>query len=55
MPDSLQVKVSNEKAGSILLENNEYLFDYTTENHNAFVSLSMPVRAKSYANPKPQI
>lgn len=52
MPDSLQVKVSNEKAGSILLENNEYLFDYTTTNPDAFVSLSMPVRVKSYANPK---
>jgi len=52
MHDNLQVKVSNEKAGSILLENNEYLFDYTTDNHDAFVSLSMPVRAKSYANPK---
>ncbi|AHJ12461.1 type II toxin-antitoxin system HipA family toxin [Sulfurospirillum multivorans] len=52
MPDSLHVKVSNEKVGSILLENNEYIFDYTTENQDAFVSLSMPVRAKSYANPK---
>ena len=52
MPDSLQVKVSNEKAGTVLLENNEYVFDYTTGNKDAFVSLSMPVRAKSYANPK---
>ena len=52
MPDSLKVKVSNEKAGNILLENNEYLFDYTTNNQDTFVSLSMPVRTKSYANPK---
>ena len=52
MADSLHVKVSNEKIGSILLENNEYIFDYTTGNQDAFVSLSMPVRAKSYANPK---
>ena len=52
MVDSLHVKVSNEKIGSILLENNEYIFDYTTGNQDAFVSLSMPVRAKSYANPK---
>lgn len=52
MPDSLHVKVLNEKIGSILLENNEYIFDYTTGNQDAFVSLSMPVRAKSYANPK---
>jgi len=52
MPDSLHVKVSNEKVGTILLENNEYIFDYTTDNQDAFVSLSMPVRAKSYANPK---
>ena len=52
MPDSLHVKVCNEKSGSILLENNEYIFDYSTGNKDAFVSLSMPVRAKSYANPK---
>lgn len=52
MPDNLQVKVSNEKAGSILLENNEYIFDYTTTHPDAFVSLSMPVRAKSYAHSK---
>ena len=52
MADSLHVKVSNEKIGSILLENNEYIFDYTMGNQDAFVSLSMPVRAKSYANPK---
>ena len=52
MKDSLHVKVSTEKAGSILLENNEYVFGYTTDHQNAFVSLSMPVRAKSYVNPK---
>lgn len=52
MKDSLHVKVSSEKAGTILLENNEYIFDYTTDNQDAFVSLSMPVRAKSYVNPK---
>ncbi|NCB55370.1 MAG: type II toxin-antitoxin system HipA family toxin, partial [Epsilonproteobacteria bacterium] len=52
MKNSLHVKVSNEKAGTILLENNEYIFDYTTDNQDAFVSLSMPVRAKSYVNPK---
>lgn len=52
MPDSLHVKVSNENVGSILLENNEYIFDYTTNNQDAFVSLSMPVRTKNYANPK---
>jgi len=52
MKDSLHVKVSDEKVGGILLENNEYIFDYTTGNQDAFVSLSMPVRAKSYANPK---
>ena len=52
MKDSLHVKVSNEKAGTILLENNEYIFDYTTNAQDTFVSLSMPVRTKSYANPK---
>lgn len=52
MSDSLHVKVSNEKAGTILFENGEYIFDYDTNNHKAFVSLSMPVRAKSYVNRK---
>ncbi|MFW9618173.1 MAG: type II toxin-antitoxin system HipA family toxin [Epsilonproteobacteria bacterium] len=52
MKDNLHVKVFSEKAGTILLENNEYIFDYTTENQDAFVSLTMPVRAKSYAHSK---
>ncbi|WP_060826134.1 type II toxin-antitoxin system HipA family toxin [Sulfurospirillum cavolei] len=52
MKDSLHVKVSSEKAGTILLENNEYIFDYTTNAQDTFVSLSMPVRTKSYVNPK---
>jgi len=52
MQDSLHVKVLNQKAGSILLENNEYIFSYTTDNKDTFISLSMPVRTKSYAHPK---
>lgn len=40
MKDNLHVKVFSEKAGTILLENNEYIFDYTTENQDAFVSLT---------------
>ena len=52
MQDSLHVNVSKENAGNILLENNEYIFDYTTTHPDAFISLSMPVRAKSYAHPK---
>ncbi len=52
MQDSLHVKVLNQKVGNILLEHNEYIFDYNTPNANDFVSLSMPVRVKSYANPK---
>ena len=52
MPDSLHVKVTSTNAGTILLENNEYIFDYATQNLENFVSLSMPVRAKSYVSPK---
>lgn len=52
MPDSLYVKVVRTKVGTILFENNEYIFDYTTTDKEAFVSLSMPVRAKSYVNSK---
>ena len=52
MKDSLHVNVSSVQTGTIFLENNEYLFDYTTQNQESFVSLSMPVRVKSYASPK---
>ncbi len=52
MQDSLHVNVLGEKVGNILYENNEYIFTYTTQNQDTFVSLSMPIRTKSYANPK---
>lgn len=52
MQDSLHVNILGEKVGSILHENNEYIFTYTRQNLDTFVSLSMPVRVKSYANPK---
>ncbi|WP_024954349.1 type II toxin-antitoxin system HipA family toxin [Sulfurospirillum arcachonense] len=52
MRDSLHVKVSNEQAGTLTLENSEYVFDYATHDKESFVSLSMPVRTKSYVNNK---
>lgn len=52
MSDSLHVKVLNEPVGILVYENNEYIFDYNTDKKDNFVSLSMPVRAKSYVNHK---
>jgi len=39
MGNSLYVKVSNQQAGTLIYENNEYVFDYTTENKDNFISL----------------
>lgn len=52
MSDSLHVKVSNELVGTLVLENNEYIFDYSTQKQENFVSLSMTTRTKSYVNNK---
>ena len=52
MDDSLHVKVLNQKSGTLVYENNEYIFDYTTKNRDNFVALNMPIRAKSYVNDK---
>lgn len=52
MSGSLHVKVSNNSAGTLSFENNEYIFDYKTEQKENFISLSMLTRTKSYVNHK---
>ena len=52
MRDSLHVKVLNQEIGTLVYENKEYIFDYTTQIRDNFISLNMPVRSKSYVNYK---
>ena len=48
MSDFLTVKVDSKTAGVLLFEENEYIFSYKTEDKKEFISLTMPVRAKSW-------
>ncbi|MBU4111613.1 HipA N-terminal domain-containing protein, partial [bacterium] len=50
MENKLYVEVEKKLVGQLTKENDEFLFSYTIENKNAFISLTMQVRAKSYAN-----
>ncbi|MCI4410169.1 MAG: type II toxin-antitoxin system HipA family toxin [Thiotrichales bacterium] len=49
MNDKLSVWVAHQEVGVLCREQNEIVFRYTTEDETRFVSLTMPVRAKSYA------
>lgn len=48
MSDFLTVKVDSKTSGILSFEENEYIFSYKTEDKENFVSLTMPVRAKSW-------
>ncbi|MFA7092360.1 MAG: type II toxin-antitoxin system HipA family toxin [Arcobacteraceae bacterium] len=48
MNDFLTVKVDSKTAGVLSFEENEYIFSYKTEDKKEFISLTMPVRAKSW-------
>lgn len=48
MSDFLTVKVNSKTLGVLSFEENEYIFSYKTEDKKDFVSLTMPVRAKSW-------
>lgn len=50
MKDSLEVNVNCEKAGNLVFENQEYIYSYSSENKNDYLSLTMPIRTKSYTN-----
>jgi len=50
MKDSLEVNVNGKKVGYLVFENNEYIYSYTGDDKNDYISLTMPVRVKSYAN-----
>lgn len=46
--DELKVKVDNSHTGTLLYEEDEYLFTYDTQCKDDFISLTMPVRKKPY-------
>ena len=48
MNDFLTVKVDSKISGLLSFEENEYIFSYKTEDKKDFISLTMPVRAKSW-------
>lgn len=48
MSDFLTVKVDSKISGVLSFEENEYIFSYKTEDKKDFISLTMPVRAKSW-------
>ena len=48
MSDDLNVNVNGHYVGRLLKENERFIFNYISQNSTDFVSLTMPVRAKSY-------
>jgi len=48
MADKLNIKVDNKQIGKLLKENDEYLFSYEVEDKQSYISLTMPVRQKSF-------
>ena len=48
MSDFLTVKVDSKISGVLSFEENEYIFSYKIEDKKDFISLTMPVRAKSW-------
>ncbi len=52
MKDRLFVNVNKHLAGKLAVEQSEYIFSYQSQNRDDFVSLTMPVRDKSYIHTK---
>ena len=50
MKDNLFVKVNNHVAGKLAFETSEYIFSYKSEDKDNFISLTMPLREKSYVH-----
>lgn len=48
--DELEVFVNKDTVGSLVYENDEYIYNYTSQNKNDYISLTMPVRSKNYVN-----
>jgi len=52
MNNSLKVQIHDNESGNIVIEENEYIYSYQTEDKNNFISLTMPVRKKPYIHNK---
>lgn len=50
--NELKVFIANQPAGYLVKDRNEFLLNYSSNVDQDFVSLTMPVRAKSYAAPR---
>ena len=48
----LNVKVDLNSVGKLIKENEEFIFSYTSENKNDFISLIMPIRQKPFIHNK---
>ena len=48
MEDNLIVKVDKNISGTLSFEKDEYIFSYETNDNNNFISLTMPIRNKSW-------
>ena len=49
---NLNVKVDLNSIGKLIKENEEFIFSYTSENKDDFISLIMPIRQKPYIHNK---
>ncbi len=49
---NLNVKVDLNRVGELIKENEEFIFSYTSENKDDFISLIMPIRQKPYIHNK---
>jgi len=52
--DNLNIEVEKRDSGVLVFENHEYIYSYSSENKNDFISLTMPVRQKDYIHTKLQ-
>jgi serine/threonine-protein kinase HipA len=50
--NQLNVQVNQQLSGSLLREHGEFIFNYAQTQPENFVSLTMPVRVKSFVQPK---
>jgi len=50
MKDNLLIKTNNHLAGKLVFEKSEYIFSYQSQNRDDFISLTMPIREKSYVH-----
>ena len=52
MTNQINVQVNQQLSGCLLKEKGEFIFNYAQTQPENFVSLTMPVRVKSYTHPK---